>query len=560
MKTPRMFRRRTLRGSEIAPDEIFLDTREASDESVGVYDRLEKPLPAKTFWLISIFFLAVTVGFIIRLADIQVAEGNVYRGLALENRKETSTIFAARGTVTDRHGQPLIWNERGGQGSFARRAYIDTPGFGHLLGYVSYPQADAQGIFYRTEYSGKDGVEKAYGARLSGYNGTKNIEINALQEVIGKSSVEQPVAGQDLQLSIDARVQGELYTRIKKLAEEVNFRGGAGAIMDVDSGELLAMTSFPEYDSSAMTSGQAEKISQYNTNSQNPFLSRAGSGLYTPGSIVKPFMALGALEEGVITPQTTIVSDGSISVPNPYNPGNPTVFYDWKAHGPLELKEAIAQSSNVYFYEIGGGFQDQPGLGIKTINEYMHQFGFGEPTGFAFDEATGIVPDPEWKRKNFPRDPTWRIGDTYNTSIGQYGFQVTSLQMARATAAIANGGQLLKPKVLSAGTSNEAESIDISDQHFETVREGMRLGVLEGTASGLNTDAVKIAAKTGTAELDAAKERTNSWVIGFFPYEDPEYAFSVVMESGPYGNHLGGVYVMRQLVDWMGRETPEYLR
>jgi len=227
------------------------------------------------------------------------------------------------------------------------------------------------------------------------------------------------------------------------------------------------------------------------------------------------------------------------------------------------MRKAIAVSSDVYFYEIGGGFGSQPGLGIDRIKKYLEMFGLTKQTGLDPEkEATGVIPDPAWKAKNFNGE-IWRIGDTYNTAIGQYGVQVTPIQMVVGVAALANGGKLVTPSILFTSTSTVASGVQIKGdpQNLQVVREGMRQGVAEGgTAAGLNTSAVDVAGKTGTAELGTRKQFVNSWVMGFFPYEKPKYAFVVVMEKGPVHNLLGGTYVMRQLLDWMAINTPEYLK
>ena len=303
-------------------------------------------------------------------------------------------------------------------------------------------------------------------------------------------------------------------------------------------------------------------IQKYISDTRQPFLDRAVSGLYTPGSIVKPFLALGALKEGVITPEKEILSTGSISIPNPYDSTKKSVFNDWRAHGWVDMRRALAVSSDVYFYEIGGGFENQIGLGIARIKKYMQLFGFGasDPKN-ALLAVEGTLPDPAWKAKTFDGE-VWRIGDTYNTSIGQYGMQVTPMQAVRATAALANGGILLEPTLLLNGNRgrNSARALDFSADDMKVIQEGMRDAVLLGTAGNLNIPAVAIAAKTGTAELGSKKQLVNSWVEGFFPYENPRYAFVVIMERGPYENTVGALYVMRQLFEWMSQHTPEYLQ
>jgi penicillin-binding protein 2 len=291
-------------------------------------------------------------------------------------------------------------------------------------------------------------------------------------------------------------------------------------------------------------------------------MDRTISGLYTPGSIVKPFLALGALNEGIISPDKKILSTGSISIPNPYFPGQETVFKDWRANGWTDMREAIAVSSDVYFYTIGGGYQGQKGLGISNIEKYVRLFGIGEKTGVdMLDEKGGTVPSIEWKAKNFPGDP-WRIGDTYHTAIGQYGFQVTPLEMTRAAGAIANSGTLVTPHFILGDIEkeNQKKILDLKKEYFGTVQAGMRLSVTSGTASALNVPYVEAAAKTGTAQVGLAKNKINSWVMGFFPYQHPEYAFVIMMEAGPTSGGGSATSVMRQLFDWMSLNTPEYFK
>jgi penicillin-binding protein 2 len=273
-------------------------------------------------------------------------------------------------------------------------------------------------------------------------------------------------------------------------------------------------------------------------------------------------VALGALTESIISPEKQILSTGSISIQSPYDPNIKSVFTDWKAHGLVDMRTALAVSSNVYFYEVGGGFEGQRGLGITKLEKYYRMFGFGQTIpGDFFSGTSGIIPNPEWKKKNF-KGEEWRLGDTYYTSIGQYGFQATPLQAARAVSAIANDGILLTPVITRSGQDEAtgAETIPIDKNNIEIVKEGMRQGVLMGTAKGLNIPQVEIAAKTGTAELGVSKEKVNSWVIGFFPYKNPRYAFAVTMEKGSRHNVIGALYVVRQFIEWMTVNAPEYIK
>jgi len=170
-----------------------------------------------------------------------------------------------------------------------------------------------------------------------------------------------------------------------------------------------------------------------------------------------------------------------------------------------------------------------------------------------------VIPNPEWKLAMFNGDP-WRVGDTYHTVIGQYGFQVSPVQMVRGIAAIANGGALVTPHVRLGDMVSTTPISGVNKDVLAVVRDGMRLAVTHGTAKGLDLPYINVAAKTGTAEIGTANQFINSWVVGFFPYENPHYAFTVVMEQGPHNNTVGGLYVMRQFFEWMAINTPEYVK
>jgi penicillin-binding protein 2 len=460
--------------------------------------------------------------------------------------------------VLDRNGQPLISNVESTDGSI-KRTYAG-PGFAHLLGYVSYPKKDSSGHYYDTDITGQAGVEAAFNETLSGKNGTLLVEEDAKGHVQSQGSVVPTQNGQSLTLSIDERAQTAFYDAIKGVADRIPFQGGAGILMDVDTGQIIALTSYPEYDPNVLSSGgPSDVIAAYSQDSRQPYLDRPVTGLYTPGSIVKPLIASGALTDGVVTPETTIVSTGQISVPNPYDPKHPSIFRDWKVLGSLDLRHGIAWSSDVYFYTVAGGFGAQKGLGIDRLDYWYRTFGLTSPTGIQLPgEKSGFVPTPDWKQKTF--NEPWRIGDTYHTGIGQYAVQVTPLEAARAIAAVANGGKLVTPTVLK-DSPPAGQSIPVNTADLEVVREGMRLGATEGTSVGLNDlSFVHVAGKTGTAQLGLHNEYYNSWAVGFFPYEHPKYVYVVVMEKGPAGNAIGGIYVIHQFLTSLHAAAPEYFQ
>ena len=546
----------------VEPDEIFLDSENIEQFDTQQFEgRIEKPIAKRNIIILGLGFVLIFLAFTVRAGYLQISKGEEYFQRSEDNNLEKQLIFADRGIIYDRNKVELAWNNKSDiEGSFPIRKYL-TPGFSHLLGYISYPMQDKSGNYWQEEIIGKDGLEKQYAERLKGTNGTKIVETDARKKVHSENMINIPERGEDLVTTIDSRVQKELYSLIKNISDANAFKGGAGMIMNIQNGEVLTSTSYPEYDSEILSQGKDKAtISNYFTDKRKVFIDKNISGLYTPGSIVKPFVALGALNEKVITPYKQILSTGSISIPNPYFPDKPTVFKDWKAHGWVDMRRALAVSSDVYFYEIGGGFQGQDGIGIANIEKYSRLFGIGEKTGIDIpDEINGVIPSPEWKAKNFNGD-IWRVGDTYHTAIGQYGFQVTPIQMLRAVSAIANNGKLVTPHLLLGDTEKEQQvkTVELSNEYFTVVREGMRGAVTSGTSTALNIPKADIAAKSGTAQLGLAKDRVNSWIIGFFPYNNPKYAFVVLMESGPSTGTVSASYVMSQLVWWMTTNTPEY--
>ena len=545
---------------EIYPDEIFLDSRNLPEFNTYQFEgRLEKPLSRQIFFFFGVVFFLIVIVFGVKLWSLQIKDGKVYAQKGEANRLDQTILFPDRGVIYDRNGVTLAWNEiNPNNPDFSLRTYTELSGLSSLLGFVKYPSKDTSGFYYQQDYVGKDGVEKAFNEQLRGEAGMKLIEVDAHNTIQSESIQNEAKTGKNLTLSIDSRIQHHMYELIAELAGRVGFSGGAGVIMNVRTGEVLTKVNFPEYSSDVMTQGKdAAMIGEYLKDKRNPFLDRIVDGLYTPGSIVKPYVALGALEEGIISPEKRILSTGSLSVPNPYQPGVFTVFKDWKAHGWVSMRDALAVSSDVYFYEVGGGFEDQRGLGITKIDKYLKMFGFSQSVSTPFfNGQAGTIPSPAWKAANFDGE-AWTLGNTYHTAIGQYGFQVSPIQVVRAVAALATSGDIHEPVILK-DEATVTSRVEANPAHYKIIREGMRQGVTTGIATALNVPYVTLAVKTGTAELGASKQQVNSWLTGFFPYDDPEYAFTILMEKGPVANTTGALYIMRQLIDWMNIYTPEY--
>jgi penicillin-binding protein 2 len=553
---------------EIDPDEIFLDSTNLPNFNTQQFEgRLEKAIPKRSISVLGSFFLVLLVLFIGQLFRLQIANGSYYAKKSENNRLVKQPTVAPRGLIYDRTGTLLAWNTWNAtdpdQSAPPQRSYYAEDGFGLLLGYVSSPAKDTLGNYWQDTFLGKDGVEKAYNKELTGTNGGRITEVDVKGMIQSENVVSVPKPGEDLKLSIDAGIQKRMYQSIVDMAHNASFTGGAGVLMDMQTGELLALTSYPEYNSTILSGGKDKKIiNEYLTDKRKVFLNRALSGLYSPGSTVKPFIGYGALAENIITPFKQILANGSISIPNPYFPDKKSVFNDHGIFGNVDMTTAIAKSSDVYFYEIGGGYQDQKGLGILGIDKYSNMFGMTDKTGVDLPgEKSGVLPTPDWKAKTF-KGEIWRLGDTYNTSIGQYGFQVTPIAMARAVAAIGNGGTLVTPHVLLGDTKIESnkKNLSVNADDLKVIQNAMRQVVTNGTGTALNLPSVSVAAKSGTAQVGLGNTNTNSWIVGFFPYDHPKYAFAVLMERGPKAASGNATKVMSEVVDYMSVYKPEYLK
>ncbi|MBI2507303.1 MAG: hypothetical protein HYW09_01675 [Candidatus Niyogibacteria bacterium] len=554
-------KKKNLAQKVIEPDEIFLDSANSPGFERELFEgRIEAPLSRKIPYAIFIIFLLMAAAAFAQLANLQIINHDSYLARAENNTLSRIRIPAERGLIYDRYMKEVVWNSSDG------RAYWKKSGLAHVLGYIGYPETLFEGMDPKAKI-GRAGIEAAYDGILRGQDGARLIEESASGEVLSQSVELEPKNGQSVILTIDADMQTELFSILQRVVLERGFRAASAVVLDVVTGEILSATSFPEFKSEVLSQNtSSDIISSYLKSDSQPFFFRAFEGLYAPGSVFKPIVALGALAEKIIDPARQILSTGSISIPNPYYPGESSIFYDWKAHGWVDLRRALAVSSNVYFYTVGGGFGDQEGLGVRRIIDYAGRLGLGKSAGVELPESTGFLPTPEWKEKNDPSDPAWRIGDTYNLSIGQGFIQVTPLQMAEVASAMAGAGRiadthLVKAVLSESGEVQEADleperKINIPEEAFNAVRDGMRQAALYGTASALSGLGVDLAGKTGTAELGQEKNKVNSWFIGFMPYEKPKIALAIVLEAGNSHNTVGGVFVAREFILWLiGRHT-----
>ena len=418
------------------------------------------------------------------------------------------------------------------------RYYQDGPTFAHLFGYL--------GKISNQEYIGKEGLEKSYQNVLEKIPGKIKFERDVYGNLLSKEIISLPESGRSLTLWL----KSELQENIKKVLEETLERIGAekavGIALDPKTGGVLALVSIPSYDNNLFTKGaDQESLNQLLINSEEPLFNRAISGLYSTGSTIKPLIAAAALEEEIISGQKKLICEGEISIPHRYDPEITYHHKDWMTHGPTDMEKAIAESCNVYFYTIGGGYKSQQGLGPSRIKKYTELFGWGAKTMIDLPgEAVGLIPDPDWKKKN--KGENWWDGDTYNLSIGQGDISVTPLQVAVSFVAIANRGTLFKPKVVKQiidDNKNIIEEISpeiirknfIDPENIEIVRRGMRKAVTgEGSpyASSvlLNSLPVSVAAKTGTAQT-SIENHYHNWISLFAPYENPEIVLTIMIEN-----------------------------
>lgn len=424
------------------------------------------------------------------------------------------------------------------------RKYFDGVNYSHIIGYVGKINAQEyetrSDTYLLTDNIGKTGLEKSYETYLKGQYGEKRYEVDALgreKKVISQTTA-QP--GNDLILSIDSDLQSFVYNTIN---DRIKGKNGAVVIVsNPQNGEILAMVDYPSYDNNLFTQGiSKDDYKKLLDDPFNPLFPRSYQGEYPSGSTVKIVEAAAALQERIITRNTSVLSNGGIYVQQWF-------FPDWKSggHGVTNVKKAIAQSVNTFFYYIGGGYGEFKGMGPTVLGKYFNMFGLGYKTGVDLPgERAGFVPTVDWKNK-VKKEP-WYIGDTYHLSIGQGDLLVTPLQVNLYTAIVANGGKIFKPHLLRQINlhNGSVESVQpelvgqvaISSENLATVREGMRETIVSGSAQSLSTLPVEVAGKTGTAQWNTTRPN-HAWFTAFAPYNNPTFCITVLVEQGGEGSSV----------------------
>lgn len=436
------------------------------------------------------------------------------------------------------------------------RQYVLGSAAAHLLGYIGAISPEdllLKDLNYQyQDYKGIAGAEVTYESVLRGQAGKREVEVNNLGKPQQVYASEDPVAGNNLTLTVDSELQSILAMAMEKTLQTTKKTKGAAVALDPQTGAVLALVSFPTFNPNAFSLGENNaELTTTLLSSDQPLFNRVYGGTYPAGSTIKPVIGLAALEEGIITSTSTMNSVGGIWAGNRW-------FSDWKAggHGLTNIYKAIAESVNSFFYTFGGGTDTKEGLGPNLLAKWLRLFGFGQTTGINFSgEAAGLVPTPEWKLANISE--RWFLGDTYNLSIGQGNLLVTPLQLASAYAALINGGNIWQPYYIKVVTSPNNESKITEPQLLKTlpvnrdnliiISRAMRETVLTGSARSLAVVPIPTAGKTGTAQAPGGDP--HAWFAGFLPYDNPRLLLVVLIENGVEGS-VAAVPVAREVFSW----------
>jgi len=445
----------------------------------------------------------------------------------------------------------------------AERTYAEGYAWGHVLGYIgpvsSRDLAQSRGQYQLTDVTGKAGLELEYEQLLRGTPGKREVEVDALGHERKVYAALDPVPGAKLKLTLDSRLQAVAYRALERAVKGTGKRGGSVVVLDPRSDEVLAMVSYPSFDPNIFTVARDRaKINELFQNEQKPLYNRAIQAAYPPGSTIKPFYAGAALQEGVITPQTTVLSTGGIQAGNQF-------FADWKAggHGVTNVYRAIAESVNTFFYIIGGGTDDRRGLGISRMVSYLARFAFGRNLNIDMPgERPGFIPTPTWKAATM--NERWYRGDTYNVAIGQGNLIVTPMQLAVGYAALATDGILRWPHLVRQVAYPSGEVSDVlarplgipilDEATLRVLRAAMRQTVTAGSARSLGSLPVAVAGKTGTAQTSPGKA-THAWFAGYAPAEAPELVVVAMVEYGGEGSSVA-VPIARDIFAWYADVRP----
>lgn len=446
------------------------------------------------------------------------------------------------------------------------RTYPNGPVFSAIVGYTG--RVTAGDLSENSDLKGQDsigkaGIEAFYDGSLRGTPGVTLTYANAQGKTLGEKKQSVARIGTPLTLTVDGGLQSYFYQSMANGLASLGRTVGLGIAVDPRTGAILSLVNLPGYDNNVFSeSGESAAIANLLTSSDRPLFNRAVNGYYNPGSTIKPLDAVAALSEGVIDSTREIYSPGYLLVPNPYNAATPSRYLDWQYQGKVNLAAALAQSSDVYFYIVGGGSPAQStpslndpsdygiaGLGIDRLHEWWQKFGLGKPTGIDMPgEGVGFLPTPAWKQVH--SGTPWLLGDTYNVSIGQGDLLLTPIQLLDYVGAIANGGDVYRPFLNASSTPMVAEDLTPFLPEIKQVQEGMREGVASprGTSYTLHDSPMPICAKTGSAQVENNTQE-NALFVGYAPCNDPQIAILILIENSKQGS-LNAVPIAGKVLDW----------
>jgi len=433
------------------------------------------------------------------------------------------------------------------------RDYKEGPIFSHIIGYTG--KANSEEIkkepdFYSSfSQCGRAGIESFYEKILRRDPGKMKIMKDAKGNIISQEIVSSPKSGGNLVLWIDGDLQRKITEELAKRIADLGVKKAVAVAINPQTGGILSLVSLPSYDNNVFSLGDENKIKEYFNDKNNPLFNQAVYGFYLPGSTIKPFLAIGALEEKIVSPEKQFICGEKIEIVDRWNPKKVWTFKDWAVHGVVDMRKALAESSNIYFYTIGGGYKDQKGLGPSNIKKYLELFGWNKKTGIDLpNEKEGFIPSPEWKKETLKSG--WVDGDTYLLSIGQQYVKISPMEMALSYVPIANNGRMYQPQLVKSIIDDEGKIIQefnpklIKENFFDlenlkVVREGMRHAVTGENAplasgKSLNDLPVAVALKTGTAQTYQDQKGNwhyTVWVNVFAPYENPEILLTIMIDD-----------------------------
>ncbi|MFW5500243.1 MULTISPECIES: penicillin-binding protein 2 [unclassified Maridesulfovibrio] len=425
-----------------------------------------------------------------------------------------------------------------------RRKYLQGPLLSHVLGYVSEvdeAELEDDSDLAVGDYVGKQGLESVLEKRFRGIKGRRQSEVDATGRRLKERILNPPIAGEDIDLSIDLGLQ-ELGGKL------LEGKAGAVVVMNPDNGQILAFVSAPSYDNNSFTDGLSQKQwVALRDDPRTPLQNRVIQSVYPPGSVFKMTVAGAGLHYGVITPEDTVYCPGHMKL-------GKYVFRCWKrgGHGETDLEKSLVESCDVYYYKLGKK------LGVDRMSEYAFAAGYGKPTGISLPhEKGGLIPTRKWKKRRFGE--IWHPGENLNFSIGQGYTLVTPLQVARSISSLINGGRLLRPQLLAGEPAEEQGLLPLTDQQRELIRKAMIATVdgSRGTARRLRMKGVVVGGKTGTAqvvkltdELKKMKDedipykyRDHAWMASFAEKGDQRYVVVCMVEHGLHGGSGAGPIV-----------------